>query len=133
MACGHTPEESERPFHEGCVAIQADNRLWPLIIPAKLSPLAPAWLPDVRAVVSAYVMGILAKLADHAIRTWLRSKCAEFRMARGHGYDFEKLIDAVGDFLNTHPELMENLEIRDSSLLEFIERAVNAPMRGRDD
>ncbi len=102
--CGHRPNSSELTFHELCRSVQSDSRLWPYVIPAKISPLAPAQLPDVRGVVSAFVLGTLAGQTLEATRTWLLSRCEEFRRTFGHGYDYQRLVEGVEDFLMKQPD-----------------------------
>jgi len=109
------------------------------------SPLRYGWLPDLLAMVSAFVLGILTNAAYDVLKQWMMKRKVEFGQKYSPWWvDYDRLVEVVFDYVVDHIQDIKGLQFTEDEVsiqfrrkveqLRFqIEKAVEANSMNHED
>jgi len=78
--------------------------------------LRHGWLPDLLAIISALVLGILTNASYDLIKYWILTKRAEYRQNFSEPFEYEGTIEVLLDFLIENHDQISALKISDNKI-----------------
>ncbi|MCB9444015.1 MAG: hypothetical protein H6669_07240 [Ardenticatenaceae bacterium] len=78
--------------------------------------LRHGWLPDLLAIISALVLGILTNASYDLIKHWILTKRAEYKQNFSEPFEYEGTIEVLLDFLIENHDQISALKISDDKI-----------------
>lgn len=102
----------ENELGQGANAFAYERRLRAL----STRELRHGWLPDLLAIISALVLGILTNASYDLIKYWVLTKRAEYRQNFSEPFEYEGTIEVLLDFLIENHDQISALKISDNKI-----------------
>ena len=122
--CGHD-NSPYVDFYRHCSTIEnmilESSRAIISIRSAKMSPEAHGWLPDILALISASLLGLLAHPSHEIVKGWILARRDEFGRTYGQVFEFQRAVEAVFNFMMENAERVKDFTFTDEQVsLQFV-------------
>lgn len=137
--CGHA-NSMYSEFYRGCMAVErmlnadarAVDRIRPLLL--ERTTIAHGASPEILALISAYVLGMLTNASYDAIKAWIVSRRNEYGAKCGGMFAFEPVVEATLEFMIDHMDEIKRIKfIDDEVMVQFKRDAKKLRSRIEDD